>query len=361
LTGIVRDKQGRKMSKSLGNSPDPLGLIEKYSADGVRIGMLLSSPAGNDLLFDEKLCEQGRNFTNKIWNAYRLVQGWQIDESEEAIRAGKEKNTFAIQWFEQKFRAQVAELHDHFGKYRISDALMTMYKLVWDDFCAWYLEMVKPEYEKPIDKFTFDTTIQYLENVLKVAHPFMPFITEEIWHELKERSVSESLIVAKYPISTVAESNLLTKSEVFFELVNYIRNYRNEKQISPKEPLELFVKTDDEALFQGFDKVLRKLANLKDGGFVKHKRENVFQFIIKGDEFYIPLPQVLDIEKERANALKEIEYLRGFLISVEKKLSNEKFVSNAPKDVLEKERTKQKDAEEKIKSLEETLAMLNLQ
>ncbi|MBY0424701.1 MAG: class I tRNA ligase family protein, partial [Cytophagales bacterium] len=339
----------------------PLGLIEKYSADGVRIGMLLSSPAGNDLLFDEKLCEQGRNFTNKIWNAYRLVQGWQIDDSPETIQLGKEKNTFAIDWFSSKFKAQVAELHDHFDKYRMSDALMTMYKLIWDDFCAWYLEMVKPDYEKPIDKFTYETTIHFLEDLLKVAHPFMPFITEEIWHELKERSVEESLIIASYPAISSFDSELLAKSDVFFELVNYIRNYRNEKQISPKEPLELFIKTENESLFHGFDKVLRKLTNLKDGGFVKEKPENVFQFTIKGDEFFIPLPKILDVAKEKANILKDIEYLKGFLASVQKKLSNEKFVANAPADVLEKERIKQKDAEDKIKSLEETLAMLNLQ
>ncbi|GAB4471552.1 MAG: valine--tRNA ligase [Thermoflexibacter sp.] len=357
LTGIVRDKQGRKMSKSLGNSPDPIELIEKYGADGVRTGMLFSSPAGNDLLFDEKLCEQGRNFTNKIWNAFRLVQGWQVVETEEEDTG----NITAVKWFEARMNDALIQLEEHYANYRISDALMTVYKLVWDDFCSWYLEMIKPEYQgegKPslIDKNTYGATISFFESILKIVHPFMPFITEELWHALKERGENECIIVAEYPQPKkqyVAFEKIISEGEIAFDIVRQIREMRNSKGMSPKEEVILYIKTQSKAIYNRFKPIIRKLANLSAISFTSQNMPKSFNFVVKGDEFFIPLK--INVAEERARIEKELEYNEGFLESVNKKLGNEKFVQNAKPEIIENERKKKADAEAKIKALKKAL------
>ena len=354
LTGIVRDKLGRKMSKSLGNSPDPLDLIAKYGADGVRTGMLFSSPAGNDLPFDEKLCEQGRNFANKIWNAFRLVKGWETYEG-----TVPKTDQVAINWFESKLNQTLTELEDHYSKFRISDALLTTYKLIWDDFCAWYLEMVKPEFGKPIHKETLAKTIDYFESILKVLHPFMPFITEELWHELKERDSKDCLIVAAWPKAKSTNAHIINESAYAFEVIAEIRNFRNGKGISPKESLKLVVKSGDQNLIQSFWPIINKLSNLSEISFTGDTIANASGFVIKTTEFFIPLDGKIDVGKERETILKELGYQRGFLVSVEKKLYNEKFVNSAPPQVIEVERKKKQDAETKIKSYEEALKNLS--
>jgi valyl-tRNA synthetase len=352
LTGIVRDKQGRKMSKSLGNSPDPIELMNKYGADGVRTGMLFSSPAGNDLLFDEKLCEQGRNFSNKIWNAFRLVDGWEVDDTVES------KNDVAVKWFEAKFNAGMAEVEDHFSKFRISDALMTTYRLVWNDFCSLYLEMVKPEFGKPIDKQTYDQTRNFFEDVVKLLHPFMPFISEEIWHAFKDREKEDYLIIASWPEGGNVEKDILSEGELAFEIVTQIRNLRNSKEISPKVQLVLQIKTKALDKFSRFAELIKKMANLSDLNYVEEKPEGTGGFVIKGDEFFIPLSGEVDVEKEKAKLQAELDYTKGFLNSINKKLSNERFVNNAPEQVVAIERQKLADAQAKIKALEEQLLIL---
>jgi valyl-tRNA synthetase len=355
LTGIVRDKLGRKMSKQLGNSPDPLDLVTKYGADGVRVGMLLSSPAGNDLLFDEKDCEQGRNFANKVWNAFRLIKGFEIGDVEQTAASKA-----AITWFENKFSEQLEIINDHYNKYRMSDALMTTYKLVWDDFCAWYLETIKPEFvdgkSLPIDKTTYEATIHFLEQLLKVMHPWMPFVTEEIWHLLKERSEKECVIVAEWPKHLVVESNQLAEFEVCKELVTMVRNVRAQKQMSPKEKLEVIEKSSAERSY--FDEVIIKLANLSAFNYSKEKIEGAYSFTIKTTEFFIPLANNINAEEEKERLKKELEYNQGFLKSVQIKLSNEKFVANAKPEIIAVERKKESDALSKIKSIEEQLAAL---
>ncbi|MDF2158596.1 valine--tRNA ligase [Algoriphagus sp. CAU 1675] len=352
LTGIVRDKLGRKMSKSLGNSPDPLDLIAQYGADGVRTGMLFSSPAGNDLPFDEKLVEQGRNFANKIWNAFRLVKGWEVDSSLDGSA-----NAASMEWFKNRFNQALGEINEHFEKFRISDALMTTYKLVWDDFCSWYLEMIKPGYQQPIDQKTYDQTIQYFEGILKLLHPFMPFLSEEIWHQIKERSVEESLIISSWPEAKGFDNTIIEEAAQIFEVVSQVRNLRASKGMSPKEALDLTVNTKNKDLYQGFETVLTKLANLSSLSFGE-KVENAMSFVVKADECFIPMGDSINIEEEKASIEKEIEYTKGFLASVMKKLSNERFVSGAPAQVVEMEKKKQADAEAKIKALEESLAKL---
>ena len=352
LTGIVRDKLGRKMSKSLGNSPDPLELIGVYGADGVRTGMLFSSPAGNDLPFDEKLVEQGRNFANKIWNAFRLIKGWEIDP---ALNA--QDNKAAFLWFESRYNQSLVEIEDHFSKFRISDALMSTYKLVWDDFCSWYLEMIKPAYQQPIDQETYDKTIGFLENILKLLHPFMPFITEELWHQIKAREVNEALITAPWPSPSAYDEDVITNAAHIFEVVSQIRNIRASKGISPKEAFELTIHTNEAGLYRQFDVTFKKLANLNSVEFASNV-DNALSFVVKSDEFFIPMGDQLDVEKERENLQKELDYTRGFLASVSKKLSNERFVSNAPEAVVAAEKKKMADAEGKIKALEENLAKL---
>jgi valyl-tRNA synthetase len=352
LTGIVRDKLGRKMSKSLGNSPDPLLLISQYGADGVRTGMLFSSPAGNDLPYDDKLVEQGRNFANKIWNAFRLVQGWEIDPNLDGSQ-----NESSIEWFESRFNQALVEINEHFEKFRISDALMCTYKLVWGDFCSWYLEMIKPEYQHPIDKATYDRTIELFEDILRILHPFMPFISEEIWHLIKERSVEESLILASWPEEKAFDAQIIAEAAQVFEVVSQVRNLRASKGMSPKESLELTINAKNEALYTRFESVLTKLANLSSFSFGKAV-ENAMSFVVKADECFIPTGDSINVEEERENLSKELEYTKGFLNSVLKKLSNERFVAGAPAQVIEMERKKQEDAEAKIKTLEESLAKL---
>ncbi|MBL0742908.1 valine--tRNA ligase [Chryseolinea lacunae] len=353
LTGIVRDKQGRKMSKSLGNSPDPLDLIATSGADAVRTGMLFSSPAGNDLLYDEKLIEQGRNFANKIWNAFRLVKGWTID----AGIAQPEENKVAIQWFESKFNTSLAELNDHFGKFRMSDALMTAYKLVWTDFCAWYLEMVKPEFEKPIDAATYASTVDFFERQLRALHPFMPFITEELWHELKDRSEGDCIIVAPWPAEGKQTASILEEGAFAFEVITEIRNFRNGKGISPKDALKLIVKQGDGIAIQSFWPIVKKLSNVSEVSFTQEKA-NASGFIARSTEFFIPVEGKIDVEKEREALQKKLDYELGLLAKLDQKLSNENFVNSAKPQVVELERKKKSDTEARIKSLRESLERL---
>lgn len=356
LTGIVRDKLGRKMSKSLGNSPDPLDLISKYGADGVRVGMLLSSPAGNDLLFDESYCEQGRNFANKVWNAFRLIKGFEVGNVSQS-----ESSKAAIKWFENKLTEQLSVINDHYSKYRMSDALMATYKLVWDDFCAWYLEAIKPDFidgkSQPIDKATYEATIGFLESLLKIMHPWMPFITEEIWHLVKERDEKDCIIVAKWPEQSSADEKLLKEFESVKEIVTQVRGLRQQKQISPKEKLEVFEKSD--AQHSTFDEVVKKLANLSSFGYTKNKVDNAFSFMVFSTEFFVPLSQNINVDEEKARLKKELEYNVGFLRSVQIKLSNEKFVANAKPELIALERKKENDALSKIASIEEQLKNLN--
>ncbi len=364
LTGIVRDKLGRKMSKSLGNSPDPLDLITKYGADGVRVGMLLCSPAGNDLMFDESYCEQGRNFANKVWNAFRLIQGFEVatvtSSGVEMQQSSAQKT--AITWFEQKLSEQLEIINDHYSKYRMSDALMTTYKLVWDDFCAWYLEAIKPDFidgkAQPIDKATLDATINFLESLLKIMHPWMPFITEEIWHLTKERSAKDCIIVAEWPkqLKTL-ESKQLAEFEVCKEVIAAVRNIRQQKQISPKEKLALIEKSEVQHSY--FDDIVSKLANLSSLSYTIDKVEGALSFMVKSTEFYVPMGSNINPEEEKERLSKELEYNQGFLKSVLVKLSNEKFVANAKPEVIAAERKKESDALSKIKAIEEQLAILN--
>jgi len=354
LTGIVRDKLGRKMSKSLGNSPDPIGLIEQYGADGVRVGMLMSSPAGNDLMFDEAYCEQGRNFANKIWNAFRLVKGWEVD----ATLANP--NEQAIAWFESRFSEALTEIEHNFKQYRLSEALMATYKLVWDDFCAWYLEMVKPAYQQPVDAATKAASIKFFEQILKLLHPFMPFITEELYHDelFGQRNELDCCIVANYP--TVGEVNnaLLKEAELVKGLVSEIRNVRNTRQISPKETLELNIKVNSEVAYANWLNIVYKLANISKADFVNDKIAGAASFMVGKDEFFIPLSQNVDVEAEKERLTKELEYLQGFLKSVDAKLGNERFVQNAKPEIIQNERNKKADAESKIAIIKESLAAL---
>jgi valyl-tRNA synthetase len=354
LTGIVRDKLGRKMSKSLGNSPNPLDLIANFGADAVRTGMLFSSPAGNDLLYEEKLVEQGRNFTNKIWNAFRLVNGWSTVKT-----AAPEENRIAAAWFESQMNYSLAELNDHFAKFRMSDAVNCIRKLFWDDFCSWYLEMIKPEFEKPIDEETYHTTVNFFETLLKAAHPFMPFITEELWHELKQRNDDDCIIVASWPNAKSYDPSIMKEGSIALEVIAEIRNTRNQKGLSPKEALVLQVKNGESGEIQKFWSVIKKLSNLSEIKFVSQAPgAGATSFVIRTQEFFIPMEGKLDTAKERESLLKDLEYQKGFIVSVDKKLLNEKFVSSAPPQVVAAERKKKADAEAKIKAIEESLARL---
>ena len=354
LTGIVRDKQGRKMSKSLGNSPDPLDLITKFGADGVRVGMLLCSPAGNDLPFDESLCEQGRNFSNKIWNAFRLIKSWKTSDDETS-----EKNQIAIDWFSSKLNSEISIINDLYSKYRISEVLMSTYKLVWDDFCAWYLEIVKPDFvdgqSLPIDNFTYNSTIEFLEDLLKLMHPFMPFITEEIWHLVNEREEKDCIIVSAWPEIIKSDEKILTRFSTFQETVVGIRTIRNERNISPKDSLELVIRIEENPVSKSFEPLIKKLCNISAVRFTNDKIENAASFIIENVEFFIPLTGRIDADVEREKLKKEIDYNKGFLKSVVSKLSNEKFVSNAKPEIIANEEKKKIDAEAKLKVLEEQL------
>ncbi|TDE13713.1 valine--tRNA ligase [Dyadobacter psychrotolerans] len=353
LTGIVRDKQGRKMSKSLGNSPDPIDLINTHGADGVRTGMLFSSQAGNDLPYDDKLVEQGRNFCNKIWNAFRLVKGWEIDQNLSAPQGSE----LAVKWFDSKLNVTLAEVHDHFIKFRISDALNAVYKLIWDDFCAQYLEMIKPAYEQPIDKVTFEATLEFFDQLMRLAHPFMPFISEEIWQNIRERKANDSICIAPFPQAKDSDLALLNDFEILFELISGIRNLRNSKNISPKVALPLAIRTDSKGRYETLETLIVKLAHVESIAYVTEESEGT-SFRVKSDEFFVNLADELDVETERENLQRELEYTQGFLDSVIKKLSNERFVANAKGDIVEKERQKQADAESKIMTLKEALVRL---
>jgi len=353
LTGIVRDKQGRKMSKSLGNSPDPIDLIETHGADGVRTGMLFSSQAGNDLPYDDKLVEQGRNFCNKIWNAFRLVKGWEIDNNLNPPQGSE----IAVKWFESKLNITLAEVQDHFTKFRISDALNAVYKLIWDDFCAQYLEMIKPAYEQPIDKVTFEATLEFFDQLMRLAHPFMPFISEEIWQNIRDRKVNDSICIAPFPQAKEVDNALLGDFEILFELVSGIRNIRNAKNLSPKAALPLAIRTDSKARYENLSELITKLAYIEEITFVDEESEGT-SFRVKSDEFFVNLADEIDVKTERENLQKELDYTKGFLESVTKKLSNERFVANAKGDIVEKERQKQADAEAKIVTLQEALVRL---
>jgi valyl-tRNA synthetase len=351
LTGIVRDNLGRKMSKQLGNSPDPLDLIAQYGADGVRTGMLFSAPAGNDLLYDVKLVEQGRNFSNKLWNAFRLVKGWEPDAS---LPFANEK---AVTWFNAKLQAAIVEMDDHFEKFRMSDALMTIYKLTWDDFCAQYLEMVKPAYQHPIDADTLRHTISFLETLLKLLHPFMPFITEELWHELAERGPRDYVTVAPWPRATAPANSAetLANMDKALAIVAGIRTVRNQKNLGPNKPLTLVAKTDEPQLLTDYDGIIRKLGGIAEVSLAEAGPAASVSFVLGGSEFFIPLEGHIDMAAERARLEKDLEYAQGFRDSVLKKLGNEKFAQNAKPEVLEKERQKLADAETKIAALEQAL------
>ncbi len=353
FTGIVRDKLGRKMSKSLGNSPDPLMLIDKYGADGVRMGMMLSAPAGNDILFDESLCEQGRNFNNKIWNAFRLVKGWQVADT-----AQPEANAIATRWFEAKLKQTNAEVNDLFHKYRISDALMTVYRLFWDEFSSWYLEMVKPSYGQPIDKTTYDATISFFETLLKMLHPFMPFITEELWQHIYDRKDGESIMRDKLDVAAPTENDerLVADVESVKLIVSGVRTVRNQKNIAPKEALTL--QTIGENKYDAYTSVITKMANLSAINVVTEKDTTSASFMVGTDEFAVPLGDMIDTEAEIAKLEAQLKHLEGFLVGIRKKLSNEKFVANAPEAVVAMERKKLSDSEEKIAAIKESLAAL---
>ena len=357
FTGIVRDKLGRKMSKSLGNSPDPIELIEKFGADGVRMGMMLSAPAGNDILFDEALCEQGRNFNNKIWNAFRLVKSWKVADAEQP-----ETGKIATSWFEAKLRQTNAEVEDLFKKYRISEALMAVYKLFWDEFSSWYLEMVKPAYvngeAQPIDKQTYDKTLEFFEILLKMLHPFMPFITEELWQHLYDRKEGESIMrdSLKLPAPSEADDKLAAQIESVKQIVSGVRMVRSSKNIAPKEQLELQAIGKND--YEPFNSIISKMANLNAITVVAEKDATASAFMVGTDEFAVPLGNMIDVEAEIQKMEAQLQHLEGFLAGVKKKLSNERFVANAPEAVVALERKKQSDSEEKIAALKESIAAL---
>ena len=350
FTGIVRDKLGRKMSKSLGNSPDPLELIEKFGADGVRMGIMLAAPAGHDIMYDDSLCEQGRNFCNKIWNSFRLIKGWEVADIEQPASSAK-----AVEWFEAKLQSTAAEVEDLMGKFRISEALMAVYKLFWDEFSAWYLEVIKPAYGSPVDKTTYDATLRFFDMLLRMLHPFMPFITEELWQHLEERKDGESIMYANMPTGTEADAKIIADFETVKETVAGIRTIRKQKQLPQKEALELNVKGPRNA---DMDSVLTKMGNLTAIVEVEEKKPTASAFIVGATEYSVPLEGKINVEEELAKLNKDLEYYTKFLAGVEKKLANERFVANAPEAVVAVERKKKADAEEKLAAIRAALAAL---
>lgn len=353
FTGIVRDKLGRKMSKSLGNSPDPIMLIDKYGADGVRMGMMLSAPAGNDILFDETLCEQGRNFNNKIWNAFRLIKGWQTADTPQP-----KANEIATKWFEAKLKETSEIMDEQFKSYRISEALMTVYRLFWDEFSSWYLEMIKPEYGKPIDKQTYEATLRYFDSLLKMLHPFMPFITEELWQHIYERQEGESIMRATLaiPAPTAEEKQLAADIETVKQIVSGVRTVRNQKNIAPKEPLTLEAIGQNQ--YEAYNEVILKMANLQAVNVAAEKAADASAFMVGTYEYAVPVGNLIDVEAEIEKAKKELEHLESFLASIKKKLANENFVAHAPEAVVTRERKKQSDSEEKIAALKASIEEL---
>ncbi|MFK7782100.1 valine--tRNA ligase [Psychroserpens sp.] len=352
LTGLVRDKQRRKMSKSLGNSPDALKLIEDYGADGVRVGLLLSAAAGNDLMFDEELCNQGKGFANKIWNAFRLVQGWEIKDIDQP-----ESSKIAIDWYEQKFQNALVEIEDHYSKYRLSDALMSMYKLIWDDFCSWLLEMIKPAYQQPIDKRTYASVISIFENNLRILHPFMPFLTEEIWQHITDREPQDALIVAQYPKIEAFDSKLISDFEIVKDIVSGIRTIRKEKNIAFKDSIELKV-LNNENFEAKYDSIISKMGHVSEMSSVTQTVEGALTFRVLSNEYFIPMEGSIDVEAEIVKLTEELKYTEGFLKSVQGKLKNERFVNNAPEQVVASERKKEADALAKIETIKASLSSL---
>ncbi|MEN8124116.1 MAG: valine--tRNA ligase [Bacteroidota bacterium] len=350
LTGIVRDKLGRKMSKSLGNSPDPIGLMNKYGADGVRVGMLLTSPAGNDLPFEEELCEQGRNFSNKIWNAFRLVNGWEVSKEIEQPKSAKQ----AIKWFDAKLVKVLEDLEKSYEDYRISEALMITYKFIWDDFSSWYLEMVKPAYQSPIDAKTYEQTLDNFEKIVKILHPFMPFISEEIWQLLRKRTTKEALIISSWPKLENENKNLVKQFEFTTGIIGGIRKIRKDKNIPNKDQLELYI-LNNERLNNDFDVIIQKLGNISTIKYVDEKVNGANSFRVKSNEYFIPMSENINIEEEIEKLESELKYAEGFLRSVQKKLENERFVNNAPEQVIINERKKEADALAKITTINESL------
>lgn len=354
FTGIVRDKLGRKMSKTLGNSPDPLLLIDQYGADGVRMGMLMSSPAGNDLPFDEAYCEQGRNFANKIWNALRLIKGWNVEEIPQP-----KHSELAINWFYQRINAILEQIEDDFSKYRLSECLKNIYTFIWDDFCSWFLEIVKPEYQKPIDKQTFEQTISIFESLMKILQPFMPFVTEEIYHNLRERKENEFLMDTSYPKCTEKEHTMDKEFAFIKEIITAIRGLRNSKGISPKEVLQCFIKeNEDKDVISKYESIITKLANVEKIVFVQNKQEGAISLMVRTTEIFIPVSQNINKEEEIKKINEQIKYYEGFILSINKKLSNEKFVNNAPEKVVALERKKLADCETKLAALRQELSSL---
>ena len=353
LTGLVRDQQRRKMSKSLGNSPDPIELMQTYGADGVRAGILMSSAAGNDLLFDESLMLQGRNFANKIWNGFRLVKGWEASDKIEQPESART----AIDWYQAKFQKTLKFIEDQFEQYRLSDALTAIYKLIWDDFSSWYLELIKPEFGQPIDKKTLEATIGFFEDNIKILHPFMPFITEDIWQYFKERNVDEALIISEYPNMKSFDEGILGEFEIIKEIISAIRNLRKQKNISFKESLALSI-IKKESINQEFYTLIKKMCNLSEVIEIETKIDNALTFRVGSNEFFIPFAEEIDVVAETAKLQEELAYHRGFLASVQKKLSNERFVNNAPEQVISNEKKKEADALAKIAMVEKSLASL---
>lgn len=353
LTGLVRDKKRQKMSKSLGNSPDALKLIDEYSADGVRVGLLLSSAAGNDLLFDEALCQQGKGFGNKIWNAYKLIDSWEIDEAIEQPLSSK----IAVQWYTSKFQDAIKTIEDHFEKYRISDALMTSYKLVWDDFCSWFLEMIKPAYSQPIDQQTRDEAITLFEDNLRILHPFMPFITEELWHQISDRVGSQALIVSEWPKTKEIDQKVIKEFDFVQNVITGIRNIRKEKNIAFKNAIDLHILNNENAN-DAYNILIQKMGNIECLDYVDSQVEGCLSFRVKANEYFIPVAGSIDVEAEKEKLNEELKYLKGFLVSVDKKLSNTRFVNNAPEKVVNIEKQKKADAEAKIQTINKSLENL---
>lgn len=352
LTGLVRDKQRRKMSKSLGNSPDALKLIEAYSADGVRVGLLLSSAAGNDLMFDEALCQQGKSFGNKIWNAFQLTTLWDVADIDQP-----KSSKIALEWYESKFQNVLLEIEDHFSKYRLSDALMAIYKLIYDDFCGWMLEMVKPAYQQPIDRTTYNKVMSIFEDNLKIVHPFMPFLTEEIWHYIKERSPEEALIISKWPKAKPVNETLISEFDFASEVISGLRNIRKQKNIAFKDAIGFSV-INKENVASTFDEVIIKLGNLSSFEYINEPVEGALTYRVKSNEYFIPMEGSIDVEAEIKKLTEELNYTEGFLKSVQKKLANERFVSNAPEQVVAAEKNKEADALAKIETIQASLASL---
>ena len=353
LTGLVRDEKGRKMSKQLGNSPDALKLIEEYGADGVRVGLLLSSAAGNDLLFDQNLCQQGKNFANKIWNAFRLVKSWEVADIDQP-----ESARLGIEWYRQRFQEVLGQIEDHYSKYRISDALMSTYKLIWDDFCSWFLELVKPAYQSPVDQKTLKEVLAIFDQNLRILHPFMPFLTEEIWQRLEDRSKGESLCLQSWPQAEDSlNSEVLHNFAHFTEVIAGIRTIRKDKQIAQKEALKLVAPVTDPAV-RYYQSLVSKLGNMEEILFSEEQPEGSVGFRVGAQEYFVPVSGSIDLEAEKQKILEELNYTKGFLASVQKKLSNERFVQNAPEKVVEIEKKKASDAEAKIETLEKSLEQL---